>query len=82
MYSVKHRQVPVVDEIPEEVLCNDKCITFLHTICNPCFVTGSVPMDWNQGIINLIPKSNNKDNRLPPNYRDITFINVHGSVYY
>jgi hypothetical protein len=78
---MKVRKAAGIDEIPIEVLKNDQCIRILYTICNQCFATGSIPSDWKKGIINPIPKGNDKDPRVPSSYRGITLINVPCKVY-
>ena len=81
VYRNKLRKAPGVDEIPIEVLRNENCIKLLYTICNQCFITGTVPTEWKKGIINPIPKSSDKDNRIPTNYRGITLISIPCKIY-
>ena len=51
---------------------NDTAISCLHILFNVCFRTGNIPTEWGKGIINLIPKSNSNDQRVPLSYRGIT----------
>lgn len=41
-----------------------------------CFENGVSPIQWKQGIINPIVKSNSTDYRLPLTYRGITLLSV------
>ena len=63
-----------IDEIPVELLKNDVTIKFMHCLFNICYKSGKVPTLWSTGIINLIPKSGNKEPRDPMSYRGITLI--------
>ena len=60
------------DELPVEVLCNERCIDFMVVLFNACFKHGIFPTFWKQGIINPIPKSKMGDLRDPMEYRCIT----------
>ena len=61
-----------VDNIPAEVLKSGPVYLFLIKLFNLCFRYGIVPSVWQRGIINPIPKSSDKDPRLPLSYRGIT----------
>ncbi|MEW8547636.1 MAG: reverse transcriptase family protein, partial [Candidatus Thiodiazotropha sp.] len=64
------------DEIPAEVLKNDKMIYALFVLFDKCFTTGVTPDVWKYGIITPIPKSSTVDTRDPTNYRGITLTSV------
>ena len=55
--GVKLRKAAGFDEIPSEVLKNQRVIDLLFIICNRCFELGRVPDQWTKGIINPIYKS-------------------------
>ena len=57
------------DGIPEEVLLNNSCLSYLVNLFNACFDAGHIPDIWSRGII--CPVST-KDHRDPLNYREIT----------
>ncbi len=67
--------------IPAEVLKNPKCVNILHKLMNYCFQSGTVPILWQQGIVNPIPKCSSKDSRIPLNYRGITLISIPCKIY-
>jgi hypothetical protein len=78
---IKLRKAAGFDEIPGEVLKNRECVKLLHAICKQCFRIGSVPSHWQKGIISPIPKGNDKDARVPSNYRGLTLISVPCKVF-
>ena len=65
-----------LDNIPAEVLRNPICVDSLHKIITFCFHSGTVPSDWNTGLIKPIPKGDGKDPRDPLSYRGITLISI------
>ena len=65
-----------LDNIPAEILWNPVCVELLYNIVRYCFNTGTVPNDWNTGLIKPIPKSDGKDPRDPLSYRGITLISI------
>ncbi|MEW8545344.1 MAG: reverse transcriptase family protein, partial [Candidatus Thiodiazotropha sp.] len=69
------------DGIPAEVLRNPVCIDLLHKIINFCFENGTVPSEWNTGVIKPIPKSDSKDPRNPLSYRGICLISIPCKIY-
>ena len=77
----KLRKAPGLDQIPAEVLRNNLCVELLHKIINFCFNTGTVPSDWNKGLIKPIPKGEGKDPRDPLSYRGITLISIPCKIY-
>ena len=45
------------------------------------FNTGTVPSDWNKGLMKPIPKGEGKDPRDPLSYRGITLISIQCKIY-
>ena len=80
--SLKCNKAVGVNELPTEVLNCDNPLAALLKIFNKCFVTGIIPTDWKQGIINLIPKSTTSDRRDPLNYRGVTLTSSVYNLYY
>ena len=70
-----------LDNIPAEILRNPVCVELLYNIVRYCFNTGTVPNDWNTGLIKPIPKSDGKDPRDPLSYRGITLISIPCKIY-
>ncbi len=68
------------DGIPAEVIRNETCVGLLHKIISFAFDSGSIPSDWNKGIIVPIPKGDNST-RDPLGYRPITLISIPCKVY-
>ncbi|MCG8113538.1 MAG: reverse transcriptase family protein [Candidatus Thiodiazotropha taylori] len=81
IYRAKLRRAAGFDGIPAEVLRNPVCIDLLYKIINFSFESGTVPSEWNTGIIRPIPKSDSKDPRNPLNYRGICLISIPSKVY-
>ena len=77
----KLRKAAGLDNIPAEVLRNPVCVELLHKIIRYCFNTGTVPRDWNSGLIKPIPKSDGKDPRDPLSYMGITLISIPCKIY-
>ena len=67
--------------LPAEVLRNPICVDSLHKIITFCFHSGTVPSDWNTGLIKPIPKGDGKDPRDPLSYRGITLISIPCKIY-
>ena len=61
-----------IDNIPVEVLKNDRAISILHVLYNVVFTEGIIPSEWGESVINPIPKSSTNDPRDPLQYRGIT----------
>ncbi len=61
-----------IDLVPTEVLRPGPVYLFLVKPFNMCFKYGITPSAWQKGIINPIPKSGDKDPRMPLNYKGIT----------
>lgn len=61
---------PGSDGIKPPFIKNDTCIRFIHTLCNHCLRTGTVPDTWLKAIIKPIPKGN-KESTIPSEYRGI-----------
>ena len=81
LYRAKLKRAAIYGGIPAEVLRNPVCIDLLHKIINFCFENGTVPSEWNKGIIRPIPKSDAKDPKDPLCYRGICLISVPYKVY-
>ena len=67
--------------IPSEVLLNHVCIDLLYNIINFCFENGTVPGEWNTGVIKPIFKSCASDPRDPLCYRGICLIPIPCKIY-
>ncbi len=61
-----------IDLVPTEVLRTVPVYPFLVKLFNMCFKYGITHSAWQKGIINSIPKSGDKDPRMPLNYRGMT----------
>ena len=70
-----------LDNIPAEILRNPVCVELLYNIIRYCFNTGTVPNDWNTGLIKPIPKFDGKDPRDPLRYGGITLISIPCKIY-
>ena len=81
LHRAKLNRAPGFDAIPAEVLRNSVCIDLLYRIINFCFENGSVPSEWNKGVIRPIPKSDANDPRDPLCYRGICLISIPCKVY-
>ena len=77
----KLRKAARLDNIPAEVLRNPVCVESLHKIITFCFQSGTVPSEWNIGLIKPIPKGDGKDPRDPLSYRGITLISIPSKIY-
>ena len=77
----KLRKAAGLDNIPAEVLRNPVCVESLHKIITFCFQSGTVPSEWNIGLIKPIPKGDGKDPRDPLSYRGITSISITSKIY-
>ncbi len=69
------------DNIPNEVLKNDRVIGALHAFFQLCFDSGKVPSIWTQSVINPIPKNRTNDPRVPLNYRGISLLSCIYKIY-
>ena len=69
------------DGIPAEVLRNPVCIDLLYKIINFCFENGTVPSEWNKGIVRPIAKADATDPRDPLCYRGICLLSIPCKVY-
>ena len=81
IYRAKLKRATGFDGIPSEVLRNPVCIDLLYRIINFCFENGTVPSEWNTGIIKPIPKSDASDPRNPMCYRGICLISIPCKIY-
>ena len=81
MYRAKLKRAVGFDGIPSEVLHNPVCIDLLHKLINFCFENGTVPGEWNTGVIKPIPKSGASDPRDPLCYRGICLISIPCKIY-
>lgn len=63
------------------MLRNPVCVDLLYRIINFCFENGTVPSEWNKGIIRPIPKADANDPRNPLCYRGICLISIPCKVY-
>ena len=81
IYRAKLKRATGLDGIPAEVLRNPVCIDLLYKIISFCFENGTVPNEWNTGIIKPIPKSDASDPRNPLCYRGICLISIPCKIY-
>ena len=63
------------------MLRNPVCIDLLYKIINFCFENGTVPGEWNTGVIKPIPKSGASDPCDPLCYRGICLISIPCKIY-
>ena len=63
------------------MLRNPVCIDLLYKIINFCFENGTVPSEWNKGIIRPIVKADATDPRDPLCYRGICLLSIPCKVY-
>ncbi len=70
--KVKLGKVVGIDQLPYETLKYGPVYSFMVRLFNFCFKCKLIPSAWQKGVINLIPKSSDKDIRLCLNYRCIT----------
>ena len=74
VYHARLRNAAGCENIPADILCNEHCINILFKIVKFAFEAGSVPSQWQKGIINPIAKDG--DPRCPLNCRPITLLSV------
>ncbi|XP_046346975.1 uncharacterized protein LOC124127630 [Haliotis rufescens] len=55
--KAKQGKAPGLDNIPIEVLKNEKCARYMYNLFNICFEEGCIPSEWTKAVINPIPKS-------------------------
>ncbi len=61
-----------INQLPFETLKYGPVYPFMVNLFNYCFKCKIIPSAWQKEVINPIPKSGDKDIRLPLNYRGIT----------
>ena len=71
IHANNNNKSPGVDGIKPAFIKNDACIRFIHTMCNYCFKTGTVPEAWLKSVIKPIPKCS-KQSTNPSEYRGIS----------
>jgi len=70
-----------VDALPYEVFKNPLMIQTLKHLFQKLFESGTIPSDWRKAIIQPIPKSKDKDNRIPLNYRGVSLLCCTAKLY-
>ena len=76
IFKSKENKAPGIDGIVNDVLKNENSISLLANLFNLCFESHKVPDVWLQCLIHPIPKSHQKDPRIPLNYRGIGLLSV------
>ncbi len=79
--KLKQGKAVGIDLIPTEVLKCNPFYPYMVKLFNICFKHGIIPSAWQKGIINPIPKSGDKDPRIPLNYRGITLTSHMYKIY-
>ena len=77
----KKRKAVGIDNLPYEVLKNEKSVKVLTILFNKVFEFGIVPSMWKHTIIKPIPKSSMIDFRMPLQYRAISLISTVSKLY-
>ena len=78
---LKLRKATGVDNLSNELLKLPCLFQILSNLFSICFECGSVPSVWYQSIIKPIPKSKDKDSRVPLNYRGISLLSCVYKIY-
>ncbi|CAG2240243.1 unnamed protein product [Mytilus edulis] len=78
--KAKNEKAVGLDNIPNEIIKNDKLLTVLHRLFNTCFTHGIVPEYWAKSIIHPLLKKG-KDYRDPLGYRCISLISTIAKTY-
>lgn len=65
-----------IDNLSHEVLKSPMLSHILHGSFKKCFEMGRIPSVWLRSIINLIPKSQSDDARVPLNYGGISLLST------
>ena len=78
LFSAK---APGVDEIRPEMLkaLDIVGMSWLARLCNIAWTSGTVPLDWQTGVV--VPIFKKGDRRVCANYRGITLLSLPGKVY-
>uniref|UniRef100_A0AAR2LJT3 Reverse transcriptase domain-containing protein n=1 Tax=Pygocentrus nattereri TaxID=42514 RepID=A0AAR2LJT3_PYGNA len=74
-------KAPGVDEIRPEMLkaLDIVGLSWLTRLCNIAWTSGTVPLDWQTGVV--VPIFKKGDRRVCANYRSITLLSLPGKVY-
>ena len=74
--KAKCKKAVGIDNIPNEILKNEKTISLLTNLFNKIFANSLMPSCWNIAIIKPIPKSSLLDHRIPLQYRGISLLST------
>ncbi len=79
--KAKCSKSPGIDNLPYEVYKNDSVTLVLTQLFQKCLERNRIPSIWSSAIIQPIPKSKDKDNRVPLNYRGISLLCCAAKLY-
>ena len=80
IFANSDNKSPGIDGIKPAFIKNETCVRFIHSLCNHCFKTGTVPKAWLKAVIKPIPKQN-KGSTLPSEYRGISLQSFVAKTY-
>jgi hypothetical protein len=72
--NLKNNKSPGIDSIPYELFKYNEIRKILFNMYSKCFMQGKIPSTWRRAIIAPIPKSGNRDQHVPLNYRGISLL--------
>ena len=70
-----------LDNIPCDVLKDNKVMILIYKLFNFCFENSKVPSEWMKAVICPIPKGSSKNPYLPLSYRGISLLSCIGKIY-
>ena len=80
IFANSDNKSPGIDGIKPAFIKNEACVRFIHSLCNHCFKTGTVPKAWLKAVIKPIPKKD-KGSTLPSEYRGISLQSFVAKTY-
>ena len=81
MKAMKNNKSAGIDNLPVEVIKNNRLADLLTVLFKKCFDLGITPDIWKQSIVSLVPKSSTLDTRDPLQYRGISLVPVVYKIY-
>ena len=79
--KLKNKKATGVDNVPNEILKLPVILDTLKELLQLYFDTGIIPSSWEKAIIKPLPKSSDKDQKVPLNYRGISLLSCVGKLY-
>lgn len=74
--AAKKNKAIGIDNIPNEIIKNEKSAILLQMLFNKLFISGTQPSLWNISIVKPIPKPSLVDPRIPLQYRGISLLST------